>query len=345
MTEILTDTFDTEQYGVPKPVPPVSIIIVNYNGRELLTSCLESIYAQSFQDIEVIVVDNGSRDGSVEYIRGSFPETLLIPLGENRGFSSANNEGLKVASGDYIMLLNNDVVMDKYCISNLCAAMEADPATGICATKMLVAGTELIDSAGDGFSSNLKGFKRGEGKPAHLYDESEYVFGACAGAAMYRKKMIEDIGFFDEDFFLIYEDTDLNLRAQLAGWKVRYVPAAVAYHKVRSTIGYMSDIAVFYSIRNSELTRIKNISLGIFARCLPSYVLASFLEFLFFSVRHGRLKLYCRAKFDALRLLPKMLTKRREILSKRKVRNKYLYGIMTSVCDREFFSGKARKFF
>jgi len=325
--------------------PLVSIIIVNYNGKNFLQACLESVITQTFQATEIIVIDNGSHDGSIEYIRESFTDTLLIPLAENRGFSSANNEGLKVALGDYIMLLNNDVVMDKYCIANLYAAMEADPSTGICATKLLIAGTELIDSAGDGFSSNLKGFKRGEGKPAHLYDESEYVFGACAGAAMYRRKMIEEIGFLDEDFFLIYEDTDFNLRAQLAGWKVRYVPTAVVHHKVRSTIGNMSDIAVFYSLRNSELARIKNIPCGIFMRCLPSYFLAAFLEFLYFGIRHRKLMLFFRAKLDALRLLPEMLKRRRDILTRRKTSNDYLRSMMTSIFTGDFFPTKLRKFF
>ena len=325
--------------------PSVSIIIVNYNGRDLLQSCLASIYAQSFHSIEVIVVDNGSLDGTVEYVRENFPRTLLVPLPENRGFAGANNEGLRHATGDYILLLNNDTVVDKDCIASLFAAMQEDPACGICAVKMLAAGTDLIDSAGDGFSSNLKGFKRGEGKPAHFYNESGYVFGACAGAAMYRKKMIEEIGFLDGDFFLIYEDTDLNLRAQLAGWKVRYVPSARVHHKVRSTIGHMSDAAVFYAIRNSELVRIKNIPLGIFARCFPSYAVAMLLEIIFFGIVYRKFKLYCKAKLDAVKLLPKMLKKRRAILGKKKVSNAYLYGLITPIYDREFFSSKINKFF
>ena len=323
----------------------ISLIIVNYNGKDLLQSCLESAYAQSIEEIEIIFVDNRSGDGSVEYLKEHFPHVLVIPLTKNIGFPAANNIGLKHATGDYILLLNNDATMDKDCVAHLYAAMKQDPAVGICAAKMLVAGMDITDSAGDGFSSNMKGFKRGEGSPSSAYDKEGYVFGACAGAALYRRRMIEEIGFLDEDFFLIYEDTDLNLRAQLAGWKVKYVPAAVVHHKVSSTIGCMSDIAVYYSLRNSELTRVKNIPLGIFIRCLPSYILASFLEFLFFSVRHKKLRLYCKAKRDAVRLLPKMLVKRREILKKRKVSNKYLYGMMTSIFGREFFWGKFRKFF
>ncbi len=333
-----------EDLHMPGHLPLISIIIVNYNGEGLLQSCLESVYAQHYADIEVIVVDNGSRDGSAEYLKEHFPHVFTLSLAKNVGFPAANNEGLRYARGAYILLLNNDAEVSKDCITNLHAAMEADPTAGICATKILVAGRDLIDSAGDGFSSNLKGFKRGEGKPAHLYNGSEYVFGACAGAAMYRKKMIEEIGFLDDDFFLIYEDTDFNLRAQLAGWKVRYVPSARVHHKVRSTIGDMSDIAIFYSLRNSELARIKNVPCGIFVRCLPSYFLATFLEFLYFGIRHRKLMLFLRAKLEVLRLLPKMLKKRRAIMLTRKVSNGDLYSLMTSIVNREFFSAKISKF-
>jgi hypothetical protein len=222
--------------------------------------------------------------------------------------------------------------------------MGKDTSIGICATKMLVYGKDIIDSAGDGFSSNLKGFKRGEGRPSAEYDKAEYVFGACAGAALYRKEMLDEIGFMDEDFFLIFEDTDLNLRAQLAGWKVRYVPGAVVHHKVRSTIGNMSDTAIFYSLRNSELVRVKNIPFVLFAACLPSYITGTFLEFLYFGIRHRKAALFCRAKLDAVRMVPKMLKKRKKILGMRRVNVKYLYGIIATVFNREFFYSKTTKF-
>ena len=124
---------------------------------------------------------------------------------------------------------------------------------GICASKLIVYGTNIIDSAGDGFSTSLKGFKRGEGENATLYNKRENVFGACAGAAIYRRKMIEEIGFLDEDFFLILEDTDLNLRAQRHEWKVLYVPEAIVFHKVGYSIGNKSDKSYYYALRNNKL--------------------------------------------------------------------------------------------
>ncbi len=324
----------------------ISVIVVNYNGKNLLKCCLESIYNQSLRNIEIILVDNASKDGSVEYVSMAFPDVKIVPLPANVGFAGANVEGLKHACGDYIMLLNNDAEVDKDCLRNLYAAMEADPETGIAATKMVVSGKDVIDSAGDGFTTLLlKGFKRGEGEGIEKYDKQEYVFGACAGAALYRRKMLEEIGFFDEDFFLIHEDTDLNFRAQLAGWKALYVPSAIVYHKVRSTIGNMSDTAIYYSLRNSELTRLKNAPVGLFLRCIPSYTFGIISEFLFFAVKHKKFSVYVKAKWDAIKLLPKMLRKRKVIMKNKKVDNRYLYGIMTPFWQKEVFISKTKKFF
>jgi GT2 family glycosyltransferase len=244
------------------------------------------------------------------------------------------------------MLLNNDVEVDKNCIANLRNAMETDARIGICAAKMIVSGTQMIDSAGDGFSANLKGFKRGEGmSSSHCYNKEEFVFGACAGAALYRRTMIEEIGFMDEDFFLIQEDTDLNFRAQLAGWKVMYVPSAVVYHRVRSTIGHMSDMAIYYTLRNGEFVRIKNIPFAVFLRYLPEFVFGEFLDFVYFAVKHGKLATYIKAKFDVFKSLRMTLKKRKNIMKGiKKVDNKYVQSIITPVWNREFLASKIRKF-
>jgi GT2 family glycosyltransferase len=174
-------------------------------------------------------------------------------------------------------------------------------------------------------------------------DQELFVFGACAGAALYRRKMLDAIGFFDEDFFLIHEDTDLNLRAQLAGWKVLYVPSAVVYHKVRSSIGRMSDTAVYYTLRNSEFVRIKNMPCGVFLRCLPAFILGMITEFIYFSIKHRKFLIYCRAKRDALAMLPVMLKKRKAIMHGKAVPDNYLINIMSSAFARDFFKAKLRK--
>jgi len=324
--------------------PLISAIIVNYNGIRFIGDCLKSIQNQTYSVNEVIVVDNASVDGSVEYIKKLFPGVIVINLLENIGFAGANNEGLKQATGEHILLLNNDAEADRDCIAGLVSAMEADPVAGICAPKILQYGNDVIESAGDGFSTNLRGFERGKGLSSDSYNKEEYVFGACAGAALYRRAMLQEIGFLDKDFFLIYEDTDLNIRAQLTGWKARYIPSALVHHRVRSSIGHMSDTAIFYSLRNCEFARIKNIPLGLMLRCLPSLIIGSSLEFLYFAVKHRKPGLYIKAKIEAVKLLPKMLKKRKDIIRTRKVDNRYLYSMMTPVMEREFFSVKLKKF-
>ena len=190
----------------------------------------------------------------------------------------------------------------------------------------------------------LKGFKNGEGEQSIKFNKQRFVFGACAGAALYRREMLEQIGFLDEDFFLIHEDTDLNFRAQLAGWKVLYVPTAVVHHKVRSSIGVMSDTAVYYSLRNSELVRIKNVSFGVFLRCFPEFILGVISEFLYFAVKHKRFRLYIKAKRDALKMLPRMWEKRKIIMKTKKVTDRYLLSLMTPIWQKDFFKAKLGKF-
>ncbi len=332
-------------------MPKVSVIVVNYNGSESIIDCLAALSGQLFKDFEIILVDNGSSDNSlyeVEKFLEKCPPVnpiKIIPLSNNLGFAGGNVIGFDYAEAEYIALLNNDTEPDTKWLENLVKGMEADPGVGICASKLIVHGTDVIDSAGDGYATSLKGFKRGEGEGAEKYETEEYIFGACAGAALYRRKMLEEIGFFDEDFFLIEEDTDLNFRAQLAGWKVMYVPSAVVYHRVRSTIGHMSDMAVYYTLRNSELVRIKNIPLALFLRCLPEFIVGKILEFVYFVLKHGKLNSYLKAKIDVLKSLQKTLKKRKAIRETiKKVDNKYLYSIMTPILNREFLTMKIKKF-
>lgn len=322
----------------------VSVIVVNYKGGELLKECIQSIIDQTYCPIEIILVDNGSEDGLAD-ISKLFPSVRIIKLQDNKGFTGGNIEGLKYAKGDYVFLANNDVVLDRNCIFNLINSMENYSQVGIGATKMLVYGTNIIDSAGDGFSPVLKAFKRGEGLSADNFNKEEFVFSACAGAAMYRRKMIDEIGFFDDDFFLIFEDVDLSFRAQLRGWRVLYIPSSVVYHRVRSTIGILSDIAVYYSLRNCELVRIKNVPAGIFFKYLPFLFFGELLDFLYFVLKHRKAKLYLKAKIDALKLAPSMLKKRKVIMDTKKVTNGYFKNFITPLFDRNFFITKIKKFF
>ncbi len=327
-----------------------SLIVINYNGIDCVVNCLKALDQQLLREFEIVLVDNGSSDGSVGQIeeflkRNQLAHSIkLVPCKSNLGFAGGGLEGLRHTNGEYIALLNNDTEADKEWLGEMVKAMDMNPEIGICGSRMILRGTDIIDSAGDGVSTALRGFKRGEGNKASLYSEREYVFGACAGAALYRRKMIEEIGFLDEDFFLIHEDTDLNFRAQLYGWKVLYVPTAIVYHKVRSSIGHMSDAAVYYTLRNSELVRMKNVPIPILLRCLPEFVSGMLTEFIYFAIMHKCLRLYFRAKIDAMRMLRKMLKKRAVIMENRKVNCKYLLGIMTPVWQKDFLMSKIKKF-
>ncbi len=328
-------------------VSDLSIIIVTHNSSATIEECLLALKHQTFSDFEVILVDNSSRDNTVETVevlksRLGYP-FKLIGLKQNKGFAGGNVEGLRYANGEFIALLNPDTEPDKRWLEELVIAITSKHDIGIFASKLIVSGTDIIDSAGDGFSTSLKGFKRGEEESIFSYNKSEYVFGACAGAALYRREMLDEIGFLDEDFFLIHEDTDLNIRAQLFGWKVIYVPEAVVYHKVRSSIGKMSDMAVYYTLRNSELVRIKNIPFTVFLWCLPAFIPGIMTEFFYFTIKYRKLRLYLKAKFDALKMFPIMLKKRRQIMKNKKTSNVYLLSIMTSVWERKFFKSKFSK--
>ena len=331
--------------------PKVSVIIVNYNGSNIITDCLNSLIKQSFKFFEIIIIDNDSSDDSLDkidsFIRSDKSAFTIkfIKLDSNLGFTGGNLEGLKHARADYIALLNNDTEVDENWLEELFKAVEAHPDVGVCASKLLVYGTDNIDSAGDGFATSFKGFKIGEGESSEKVNNQEYVWGACAGAALYSNKMINEIGFLDDDFFLIHEDTDINFRVQLSGWKVLFVPTAIVFHKVRSSIGEMSDIAVYYTLRNSDFLRIKNIPLGILFRHLPEFILGTITEFIYFAIKHGKFNIYVKAKRDVIISLPKMLKKRRIIIKNKKVSNKYLNDLMTPIWNVNFLKSKLNKLF
>jgi len=325
----------------------VSFIIVTYNSEHYIADCLHSIENLSYTDNEIIIVDNVSTDNTVHLIEKTFKNVTLIKSKSNSGFAGGCNTGYKHATGDFIALVNPDIILDKDWLAQLLsyATNPRQEQTGIFASKMINVNNvpPVIDTAGDGFSSLLKSYKRGEGEDINQFNTSEFVFGACAGAALYRKKMIEDIGFFDTDFFLLHEDSDFNVRAQLAGWKTLYVPDAVAYHKVRSSIGTMSDIAVYYTLRNSEFVRIKNIPLGLFLRYLPELLIGALTEFYYITIRHKHFRLYMKAKYHVLKMLPNMYKKRKLIMEKKKVTNEYIIGLMTPIWKSNFIKSKFKK--
>ena len=294
----------------------VSVIIVNWNGKAIIRKCLDGLRIQTCRDFSVIMVDNASKDGSLEFVQKNYPEVKIFAQSENLGFSAASNIAIKSINTEYVALLNNDAVPQADWLQNLIRAIEKQPEAGFCASKMLFYDNPgVIDRAGDIFTTAGAALLRGRGKPSDHYISPERVFGACAGAALYRTKMLDDIGLFDEDFFLVYEDVDLSFRAQLRGYKCLYVPDAVVYHHAGSSIGNDTPISVYYSHRNLEWVYIQNMPGKLIKKTIPGHVIYNMASFLFFVAR-GRGADFIRAKWHALKGLKRALAKRRHIQKK-----------------------------
>ena len=290
----------------------ISVIVLNYNGRGFLDGCLTSLASQTYSDFEVIVVDNGSRDGSPDYIEENYPWVRLAKNDENLGFAGGTNVGIRAAKGEFILTLNNDSRADSRFIEELIKPM-ADPEVGVCAAKMLFPDGR-INSAGICISRSGAAWDRGMFEPDRgQYEFVEEVFGACAGAALYRREMLDEIGLFDEDFFLYLEDVDLAFRARLAGWKCLYVPGARVIHHHGGTAGVGSDLAVYYGNRNIVWYPIKDFPFRLLITSLPFIVARNLAVIPYYALR-GQGGVILRSKLDALKGVVKMMEKRKDVV-------------------------------
>jgi GT2 family glycosyltransferase len=306
----LNDSLLNFQEVITKPV--VSVVIVNYNGEKFLKKCLEGLLIQTYLNIEIIIVDNASTDNSVEYLKSFFKELIIIVNSSNLGFAGGVNTGIRKAQGALIMTLNNDTWPDSNCVERLVSEMTSDDHTGMCAAKMLFPDTS-INSAGIFISRSGAAWDRGKFEADKgQYNSREEIFGPCAGAALYRRKMLDEIGLFDEDFFLYMEDVDLAFRAHLAGWKCIYVPEAVVYHYHGGTAGFMSDLTVYYGNRNILWYTIKNYPLKTLLTSLP-WIIGRNLATIPYYAFKGQGKVIFQSKIDGIIGIPKMWAKRRLI--------------------------------
>ena len=312
------------------PQPSISVIIINWNGRHLLGKCLGLLRKQALRNAKILLVDNGSTDGSAAFVGEHFPQVEVIALPENRGFAAGNNVGIRASSSEYIALLNNDAQPEPHWLEALVQALEAHPEVGFCASKMLRADDpQVIDTAGDLFYDYGVGGKRGMDQlDGPEFSRSEYVFGACAGAAIYRRAMLEDIGLFDEDFFLYGEDIDLSFRAQLRGYKCLFVPEARVYHQVAATAGWGSYLSTYYSRRNMLYVLVKNLPTSLLVRYLAPILFYFLASDLVLSLA-GYARAVARARRDSFKMIAKMMAKRREIQSARRVSDGYIKSILT----------------
>lgn len=315
-------------------MPRVTVIVLNWNGAELLGDCLRSVKNQNYRDFEAIVVDNGSTDASADLVEKEFPEFRLIRLPENTGFCHGNNVGMRDAAGDLIVLLNNDAELAPSFLTRLVDAADLEPDVGMFATRILMHDRRnVFDSTGllvypDGICRSRGWLEKDVGQ----YDVADEVLGPNGCAAAYRRVMLDDVGLFDERYFAYLEDLDLAFRGQLRGWRCRYVPDAVCYHKKSITSGYHSAFKAFLVERNRIWNAIKLFPLRLLLLS-PFYTFGRYLAQGFatasgkgisssFVRDYSRLELagiLVRAYVSALSALPAMWRERQRIQRDRRL--------------------------
>lgn len=312
-------------------MPAISIIIPHLNGRHHLDDCLQSLRRQTWRDFEALLVDNGSTDGTQAYVAENYPEVRLVQLPENRGFTGACNAGWQAAQGEIIILLNNDTEADPRWLAEVMAAFDRHPRAGSIASKMLLFDRrDHLHTAGD--------FYRVDGIPGNRgvwqadmgqFDQEEMVFSACGGSSAYRRALLDEIGFLDDDFFFSCEDVDVGWRANLAGWEVWYAPTAVIYHKLKATGGAVTGS--YYDGRNFLYLIWKNYPSGLLrqnGRLIARAQLNITKEALQ-NWRGEAARARLRGQWAGLWGIFKMWPKRKEVQALRRLDDKTLAGRLT----------------
>jgi GT2 family glycosyltransferase len=316
-------------------LPSVSIVIVNFNGEKLLSDCLVSIQNQTFTDFEVLLVDNASSDGSVHLVQHKFPWAKVIQSEVNLGYCGANNLGFENALGSFIVFLNNDIIAETDWLMELVNAAKTK-AVDICASKVLLMHNEgLIDACGlevdeYGGSVGIGFLQKDDGR----YDKSSSVFSAYGACMLVKREMFKDVGGFDADFFMMFEEVDLCWRARLRGYKVEFVPSSRIYHAKSVTIRktYTSrEFVLKYSFPNRLTSIIKNYEINNVFEKMP-FVLALFTIQTVYSAAADRRMNYFISFLQGLTRvfanIHKTLKKRTVVQSSRKISDHELIELM-----------------
>lgn len=254
----------------------ISIVIITFNSLEFINSCLASIFKQDCQDIEIIVVDNDSRDGTADFVRSNYPRVTLIENKRNLGPARARNQGIEIASGDWAITLDCDIVLEKNFFAEITGAIKISaPEVGMIQPKILNSDKKTIFSCGIYLSWLKRFYDIGKGKlDQGQFNKPAYIFGNCSATAVYRRETLEDIreetGYFDERFFFLAEDVDLAWRAQRKCWKALYYPGAISYHKGNSS-SFNKLQRQFLCWRNRKLLLKKN-KLNVFTLALIALI-------------------------------------------------------------------------
>ncbi len=317
--------------------PLIEIIIPNWNGKGLLEHCLSSLRQQTFSNFRVIVVDNGSNDGSIKLVEDSFPEVRLVELDHNTGFSVAINKGIEVSVAPWLLLLNNDMEVAENCLEKLRLAVERYPDFQLFALKMMnYHQRQFIDGAGDAVLRGGVGYRIGTmERDDDAYRKDRETFGACAGAALFNKTFFDQVGIFDADFFAYLEDVDLNMRARRHGFRCMFIADAIVYHIGSASSGSkINALTVRLSTRNNISVLIKNYPLRLFLRFLPAIIVYQ-LAWLLFCVKKGMVLPYLAGLYEGLRMFPHFYQKGQALQKCGTLISPAVFATMIKTAERE----------
>lgn len=302
--------------------PLASLMVLSWNGMQHLETCLSSVCGQTVSDREIILMDNGSTDGTKAWVEAHYPEVRVERVEQNLGVPGGVNHGLSCTRGRYVAILNNDIELDPNWLAESIRALEAFPDAGFTASRVrLFYQRDRLDTAGDIYFREGYPAKRGWlNVDGPEFDEPMPVFGACAVAALYRRELLDEVGLLDVDFEAGLEDLDLSFRAQLQGYGCRYVPGAVLYHKLGATVGHglSNPVHRLRMHRNLWLLRIKNLPWQLWLRYLPNMVMAELIV-VYRGLRTGHGGVLLSARIDVLKRLRTTLAKRRAIQAHRRI--------------------------
>ncbi|HUI90816.1 MAG TPA: glycosyltransferase family 2 protein [Chitinivibrionales bacterium] len=312
----------------------VLIVIVNYNGGDIVMECAASCLSQTYPFCSVVVVDNGSSDGSADALATAHPGVAVVKNGYNAGWAGGCNTGIAFSDSRYVAVVNSDAVLDRECIAAMVSAIESFPRAGSCASKiMLYDRRGTIEACGLSIAADGSACARGRLSPAERFSNTEEVFCASDCCCLYKREMLADIGPYDEDFFMYCNDTDIGFRQQLAGWKCVFTPQARAYHIHSKAAGSYSPFKAFYVERNRICVVLKSFPVSAitaaFFGSMTRYCLQVWLSlakkrgalsrfrdnYSFFTGLTILIKAHC----SALWMAPSMMKKRRSIVSRRRI--------------------------
>jgi GT2 family glycosyltransferase len=306
----------------------VTVVVPNWNGMDNIKDCVDSLLSQTL-DRDLIVVENGSKDGSLQFLRDNYPDIKIIVNQNNLGFAGGVNSGIKFAAengAQYVALFNNDAVADKNWLKSLYEELESNDKLGIATSKIVSSDKTRLDSTGDYYTNWGLPYPRGrDEKDLDKYDSQTDIFACSGGASIFRVKMLNEIGLFDEDFFAYYEDIDLGFRAQLAGWKASFVPNSIAYHQIGATSSKIKGFTTYQTMKNLPLLFYKNVPRKYFWTIGWRFKLV-YLMFYFRAISRGQGWLATKGLFKGYYLVTKKIGLRRQIQASKTVSDEYVWS-------------------